>query len=206
MVVWSLSYPISTMMIEIFARKGLSRRIYQLVPPKYQMFKHLWRYLYLFRPHSLNHEWLPWINHNLSSLPRNGWMLSLLIEKGIVLAKDIQRNTVSAVHYDDHAFILRTHACETSGHFEWPLLFVFTKGTEIENQPIFFLLFHELLLHISKFNNIQVDIIFACCFGNKISSHKCISALSKNFDQFAENRFILCPSNCLRRMGPADFC
>lgn len=26
-------------MIEIFARKGLSRRIYQLVPPKYQMFK-----------------------------------------------------------------------------------------------------------------------------------------------------------------------
>lgn len=90
MVVWSLSYPISTMMIEIFARKGLSRRIYQLVPPKYQMFKHLWRYLYLFRPHSLNHEWLPWINHNLSSLPRNGWMLSLLIEKGIVLAKDIQ--------------------------------------------------------------------------------------------------------------------
>lgn len=119
MVVWSLSYPISTMMIEIFARKGLSRRIYQLVPPKYRMFKHLWRYLYLFRSHSLNHEWLPWINHNLSSLPRNGWMLSLLIEKGIVLAKDIQRNNVSAVHYDDHAFILRTHACMRDKRMFW---------------------------------------------------------------------------------------
>lgn len=141
MVVWSLSYPISTMMIEIFARKGLSRRIYQLVPPKYQMFKHLWRYLYLFRPHSLNHEWLLWINHNLSSLPRNGWMLSLLIEKGIVLAKDIERNNVSAVHYDDHAFT--TNSCMRDKRTFWMTFVICIYKRDRDRKPT------DLLLIVS---------------------------------------------------------